>query len=181
MTQASDGRRGESDRALVVLDMTLDRFRGERAMAGAAAIVRYVQGELRYFRERGRPIFFANDLLAAAVIQELTPRSDEPVLKKVAPSAFFRTDLEAHLARHHVRRLTVVGLETHTSVLITAADALSRGLQVVVPEPCVFASDAWSHEAALRLLRDEWPRSWAVAHATEGSQPHTAVPLASTP
>ncbi len=170
MDRVRDGSRSESDRALVILDMTLDRFRGDRSVASAPAIVRFVQGELRYFRERGRPVFFAHDASAAPVIQELTPRSDEPVLRKPSASAFFRTELEAQLSRRNVRRLTIVGLETHTSVLLTAADALSRGVEVVVPEPCVAAADPQGHAAALRLLREVWPRVWADARTSEGSR-----------
>jgi nicotinamidase-related amidase len=177
MERGRDDSRSESDRALVILDMTLDRFRGDRAVAGAASIVRFVQGELRYFRERGRPVLFAIDGLAAPVIQELTPRSDERVLRKGAPSAFFRTELEELLARRRVRRLTIVGLETHTAVLLTAADALSRGLEVVVPEPCVAAGDPTSHEGALRLLRDAWPHAWHDARTSEGSRPRATMPL----
>jgi nicotinamidase-related amidase len=166
----------ESDRALVVLDMTLDRFRGDRVVPGAASIVRFVQGELRYFRERGRRVFFANDDVAAMVIQELTPRSDEIVLRKPAPSAFFRTDLEQHLARARVRRLTLVGLETHTAVLLTAADALSRGFDIVVPDPCIAARDAATHDAALRILREQWPAAWAEGRPVEPSRPRAVLP-----
>ncbi len=161
----------ESDRGLVVLDMTLDRFRGPSALHGADVVIRFVAGELRYFRERGRPVFFALTSASGPVIQELTPRSDEVQLRRPAPSAFFRTELETHLARHRVRRLTLVGLETHTSVLLTAADAMSRGIEVVVPEPCVMAADLASHQTALRLLREEWPRQWA----------DTVVPVALRP
>lgn len=163
--------RGESDRALIVLDMTLDRFRGEDSLEGAAAIVRFVQGELRYFRERGRMVLFANDERAQVVIQELTPRSDERVLKKTSPSAFFGTDLDVHLQAGRVRRITLVGLETHTAVMLTAADALARGYEVVVPDPCVFARDAAAHAAALALLRDHWPRAWSRARTTEVTHP----------
>jgi nicotinamidase-related amidase len=171
MADDDGSRRGESDRALVVLDTTLDRFRGDRAVPGAASIVRFVQGELRYFRERGRPVVFAIDERASVVIQELTPRSDELLVRKAAPSAFFRTELEQHLIRLRVRRLTLVGLETHTAVLLTAADALSRGYEVVVPDPCVAARDADSHAGALRLLREHWPRAWAEGRPSEPSRP----------
>lgn len=162
---------GESDRALLVLDMTLDRFRGERSIDGAGGIVRFVQGELRYFRERGRVVVFANDDAAGAVIQELTPRSDERVLKKPAPSAFFGTDLDVQLQKQRIRRLTLVGLETHTTILLTAADALARGYEVVVPDPCVAARDVAAHEAALRLLREQWPAAWERARTTEPTHP----------
>jgi nicotinamidase-related amidase len=147
--------RDESDRALLVLDMTISRVSGPHAVAGASAIVRFVQGELRYFRERGRPVVFACGG-ADQVILELTPRSDEVVLRTSAPSAFFGTGLDAALSAKGVRRLTLVGLETHTSVLLTAADALARGYQVVVPDPCVCAQSTEAHAAALLLLRRYW-------------------------
>ena len=173
------GASAESDRALIVLDMTLDRFRGSNALDGAAAIVRYVQGELRYFRERGRMVVFANDEASSVVIQELTPRSDERVLKKPSPSAFFGTDLDTQLQRGHVRRVTLVGLETHTAVLLTASDALARGYEVVVPDPCVFARDAAAHTASLALLREHWPRAWNTARTTEITHPSVVLPAGS--
>jgi nicotinamidase-related amidase len=168
---------GESDRALLVLDMTLDRFRGPRSIDGAGAIVRFVQGELRYFRERGRVVVFAHDEGASSVIQELTPRSDERVLKKPAPSAFYGTELELLLQKKRIRRLTLVGLETHTTILLTAADALARGYEVVVPDPCVLARDLDAHRAALRLLREQWPKAWQNARTSEPTNPGAVLPL----
>lgn len=152
----------ESDRALLILDMVTDRVSGPRAVPGAAQIVRYVQGELRYFRERGRPVIFACTAPDLAdppqIIQELTPRADERVMWKSAPSAFFDTDLGDTLRDLQVRRVTLVGLETHTSVLLTAADAVARGFQVVVPDPCVCASSSEDHSFALRQIREIWPQ-----------------------
>jgi nicotinamidase/pyrazinamidase len=152
----------ESDRALLILDMTQDRVAGPDAVPGAAHIVRYVQGELRYFRERGRPVIFACTAPDLAdppqIIQELTPRADERIMWKSAPSAFFDTDLGETLKDLKVRRVTVVGLETHTSVLLTAADAVARGFQVVVPDPCVCAASPEDHSFALRQIREIWPQ-----------------------
>jgi nicotinamidase-related amidase len=151
----------ESDRALLLLDLTEDRFQGPTAIPGAMQIVRYVQGELRYFRERGRPVIFActtTDLeKPPAILAELTPRSDERVMYKHAPSAFFDSDLAETLAAQRVKRLTLVGTETHTSVLLTAADAIARGFEVVVPDPCVCARDPQDHKFALRQIRVVWP------------------------
>jgi len=153
---------GESDRALLILDMGLACVRGSDAVVGAEHLVRFIQGELRYFRERGRLVIFANTNVdnrgVDVVIPELTPRSDEIRLSLSAPSAFFGTDLDRLLQKHHVRRLTLVGVETHTAVLLTGGDALARGYDVVVPEPCVCANDVVAHEAALRLLRTSWPQ-----------------------
>jgi nicotinamidase-related amidase len=152
----------ESDRALLILDTTVDRVSGPKAVPGAAHIIRYVQGELRYFRERGRPVIFActaPDLTEPPqIIQELTPRADERIMWKSAPSAFFDTDLGETLQDLKVRRLTLVGVETNTSVLFTAADAVARGFQVVVPDPCVCASTQEDHSFALRQIREVWPQ-----------------------
>jgi nicotinamidase-related amidase len=151
----------ESDRALLILDMVVDRVTGPQAVPGAAQIVRYVQGELRYFRERGRAVIFACTAPDLAdppqIIQELTPRADERVMWKSAPSAFFDTDLGETLKDLKIRRVTLVGLETHTSVLLTAADAVARGFQVVVPDPCVCATSLEDHNFALRQIREIWP------------------------
>jgi nicotinamidase-related amidase len=157
----------ESDRALLILDMTVDLVTGEHAVAGAQGIVRYVAGELRYFRERGRLVVFAlttQDFTnAPEILPELTPRSDERVLLKTAPSAFFDTDLGDTLHKQRVRRLTLVGLETNTSVLLTAADAVARGFQVVVPDPCVCSKNPDDHRFALRQIREVWP-TWPGAN-----------------
>ncbi len=148
-------RSTESDRALVVLDMSVERCRGSAAVTGAAEIVRFIQGELRYFRERGRLVVFATHD-GGPIIPELTPRSDEITLATTVPSAFFATDLDAVLRDRGIHRVTLVGVETHTAVLLTAGDAIARGYEVVVPDPCVIAGDVDAHEVALRLLRTMW-------------------------
>lgn len=94
--------------------------------------------------------------MAPQIIQELTPRAGEPVIHKRAPSAFFDTGLAELLEQAQVRRLTLVGLETSTSILLTAADAYARGYEVVVPEPCVCARNPGDHRFALHLIREVW-------------------------
>lgn len=156
-TAAPEGKR--SDRALVLVDLVEPLVRGEGAVPCALEMVRYIRGELRYFRERGRPVVFVHtDDGAGApdIIQELTPRAGEPVLKKRAPSAFFETGLDDILRRTAVRRLTLVGIETSGAILLTAADAYARGYEVVVPDPCVCARNEEDHRFALHLIRDVW-------------------------
>lgn len=159
--------KSSSDRALLVLDMTVEQV---GAVPGAGELLRFIRGELRYFRERGRPVYFASTVRGdrPAPIPELLPRAGEKMLWKSAPSAFFRTNLD-ELLPGDVRRLTLVGLETHTSVLLTAADAYARGYEVVAPEPCVAARDPADHAFAMRLIRDVWRPS-----APEGRKPSTA-------
>lgn len=141
----------ESDRALLVLGM--DAAHGA-AVAGVDEIVRFIAGELRYFRERGRLVVFVAE---GPMLAGLVPRSGEQVVH--APphgSAFMAPVLSELLARERIRRITLVGVETHTAVLLTAADAVARGFAVVVPETCVCAADRRSHDAALHLIRTSW-------------------------
>lgn len=149
---------GESDRALVILDMTREGCRGSADLERAVAdIGRFVLGELRYFRERGRLVVFASSTATASssssILPGIRPRSDEIVLTTATSSAFAGTDLDTILQRMHIARVTLVGIETHTTVLATADDAARRGYGVVVPETCVAAADPVVHAAALRRLR----------------------------
>lgn len=127
---------------------------------GAKDLIRYIRGELRYFRERDRPVIFtcregAMSRREGVVVPELTPRTTERVLFRHTPSAFFGTALD-ELLPASTRRLTLVGVDTATSILLTAADAYARGFQVVVPEPCVCAEDPADHAFAMRLIRERW-------------------------
>lgn len=160
-----------SDRALLVLDMVEPLLRGAGAVPGATDLVRYIRGEVRYFRERARPVFFLRPKSPAGtpeLVEELIPRASEPVIDRLAPSAFFGTDLEARLQAARVKRLTLVGLETCGAVLLTAADAFARGYEVVVPDPCVAARDAEDHRFALHLIRDVW-RPAGAGHPEEAA------------
>jgi nicotinamidase-related amidase len=141
-------------------------------LQAAGALIPYIQGELRYFRERGRPIVFAAQLShvgpdqdpnaelgPAHFIEPLTPRPSEPIIKCKAASAFIETNLDALLGPLNVKRLTLVGVQTNTAILLTAADAIARGYEVVVPDPCVAAADPDDHTFALRQIRQVWQKS----------------------
>lgn len=149
-----------SDRALLVLHATPERL---AAIPRGDEIVRYIQGEMRYFRERGRMVVFAlpenpnGELVdASRVIPDLTPRTHEHLLATAAPSAFFDTPLKRFLEENNVKRLTLVGVDAAKEVLLTAADALARGFRVVVPEPCVASGTDADRDAALRFINELW-------------------------
>lgn len=156
-----------SERAIIILDMINEfaHIEGKRYEAATLDIIPYVQGELQYFRERMRPVVFCNthagenpsELSDASrfdreVIQALSPRTGEICLKKSRPNAFFGTELSNTLHGLKVRKLTIVGAFSHTSVLVTAAAAIDHGFSVVVPETCVCAGNVQDHAAALRLI-----------------------------
>ena len=76
--------------------------------------------------------------------------------------------------------VTVSDIQTKHDVpagtLLTAADALSRGFDIVVPDPCIAARDAATHDAALRILREQWPAAWAEGRPVEPSRPRAVLP-----
>lgn len=160
--------KNRSERAIIVLDMInyLANPLGGGYHTGSSDIIPFIQGELNYFRERARPVIFANSVFTKIaglnhesvmfnekVIDLLSPREKEICLKKTRPNAFFNTELEAWLEKLAVGALTIVGMFTHSSILTTAGSALDLGLNVVVPEPCVFSNDIHAHDMALNLIR----------------------------
>jgi nicotinamidase-related amidase len=160
---ASENR---SDRAILILDMINDlvHSEGRHYEATTADIIPFIQGELQYFRERMRPVIFCSttgsldnnqkesDPFDFQIIQALSPRTGEICIKKRRPNAFFDTELINILKGLKVRNVTVVGVFSHTSVLLTAASALDYGFSVVVPETCICARNPQDHAAALRLI-----------------------------
>ena len=160
--------KSKSERALLIVDMINDYAHesGGQYMAKTKDLIPYILGELRYFRERMRPVFFCNDIVVpphgvhpdealfrAEVVQELSPRTGEGCLHKTRPNAFFKTDLAVSLSKLNVEQLTIVGVSFADSVLLTAASALDNGIKVVVPETCVASDNERDHQAAMRLLQ----------------------------
>ena len=154
------------ERALLVLDMLYDftHREGRYFTSSALDIVPFVEGEIQYFRERMRPVIFCNSIdgydftkahkhgPVQHMVQSLIPRASEISIKTSRPNAFFNTVLAKVLNDLKVRKLTIVGLFTHTSVLLTAGSALDHGLSVVVPETCVCSRNIEDHLASLRLI-----------------------------
>ena len=66
--------------------------------------------------------------------------------------AFHGTSLESHLKREKVTSVTLLGVETHTSILFTAESLRNRGYSVTVIEPCCMARDDFMHDCAISLM-----------------------------
>lgn len=144
----------KSRRALIIVNMT-DNFahqNGANYIAASKEIIPFVQGELQYFRDRMRPVVFCNSAKNSAIIRELSPRRGEICIEKDKYNAFLNTNLDHILQEQKVENLTIVGLQLHSSILLTAAAALAQGFSVVVPETCVCSDHEQEHLAALRLF-----------------------------
>lgn len=162
-------------KALVVIDMIRD-FIEEKAPVEVPAgrwIIPNIQGEIKYFRERGRPVFFVCDrheendpnfsvwprhavrgTAGAEIVPALSPQPSDITVYKLSYSAFFGTDLDDRLRNAGATDLLVCGVCTNTGILYTVADAMMRGFSVVVPETCVAALTEEDHRFALRQITD---------------------------
>ena len=74
---------------------------------------------------------------ASQVVDALTPRDGEIVIRKTQASAFFGTHLAACLVAHGTDTLIVTGCTTSGCVRATVVDAMSLNYRTVVVTDCV--------------------------------------------
>ena len=85
------------------------------------------------FREAG----LRQGTRGAEIVDELSPRAGERVIRKLRPSAFFGTELDLYLRSLGVDTTILTGCTTSGCVRATALDAFSYNYRVIVPEQCV--------------------------------------------
>jgi nicotinamidase-related amidase len=83
------------------------------------------------------------------IMPEIAPLSDEALVPKGKPSAFFGTQMESHLNYHRVDTLIVTGMTTSGCVRATVVDAFSYNYLIAVPVECVADRSQVSHEVSL--------------------------------
>jgi nicotinamidase-related amidase len=69
--------------------------------------------------------------------ERLAPRSDEPVLVKKYPSAFFGTTLDAELKRGGVDTLIICGCTTSACVRATTVDSMQHGYRTILAHDAI--------------------------------------------
>lgn len=82
-------------------------------------------------------------------VKEIEPESDELIITKHAPSAFWGTPLVYYLQKMHVDSLIVTGCTTSGCIRATVIDAFSYGYNVTVVEDAVFDRIQASHQINL--------------------------------
>ena len=87
------------------------------------------------------------------VVRALAPAEDDYFVLKPRHSGFYATALEVLLRHLGVRRVVLCGVAANICVLMTAADAFLRGLEVVVPEDGVASNTAALTRDALEQMR----------------------------
>jgi nicotinamidase-related amidase len=164
------------DSALIVVDMQEDfcYANGALFVGGAVeTIIPRIRGLIEKARRKKVQVIFTQDWHSpdddefdiwgrhcvrdtegAEIIDEFLPFLNEAfVVKKQRYSAFFGTDLDAHLQEQGIRTVILVGVVTNICVLHTAIDASLRGYEPVVPEDCVASVNSYGQEYGLRHIK----------------------------
>ena len=164
--------------ALLVIDMQNDFCLpgAPFEVRGALSVVPRIQELIEAFRAHGLPVIFVirehradgsdveitrrERFLKAggafipgtrgyALVDGLTPRPDEPVVRKTRWSPFHKTDLEGMLRARGVEVVVISGVQTPNCIRSAAFDANSLDFEVVVSSDATGASDPDVHRANL--------------------------------
>jgi nicotinamidase-related amidase len=168
--------------ALLIIDMQNDFVLEGRPLrvAGAPAVIPKIKTLLAGFRQRKLPVFhilrvhrpdgsdveitrqelFRKSPFAvegtpgAAVIDGLSPRKGEYVLKKTRMSAFIGTELDLMLRTLGITRLFICGIQTPNCIRTTVFDAIAYNYTVVLVDDAVGASSDEVHQANVRDMQN---------------------------
>jgi nicotinamidase-related amidase len=87
------------------------------------------------------------------IVPDLAPRPGETVIDKPGHSAFWATDLEAHLASRGVQSVALCGVTTNICVLATLYACVDRGYSCLVVEDAVAAVTVETTASVIDLVR----------------------------
>lgn len=158
--------------AVIVIDMLEDFVYGALKNERSKRIIPNIAKLLRYAREHGWPVVYANDAhlpgdpeekvwgphalagtAGAQVIKELTPKKGDYVLGKRTYSSFNQTGLDLLLRQNGVDTVILTGQHTHICVRHTSADAFAKNYSIMVPEDCVESFSDDDHNGGLAYLK----------------------------
>ena len=179
------------DIALLVIDMQNDFVLENTPLRvkGALVIVDNVKKVLQEFRASGLPVFHivrihrkdgsdveiirkqifsetpfgVENTKGAEIIEELKPKENEYIVKKIRMSAFFNTDLDSILRSLAVKNIVIVGIQTPNCVRTTAFDAVAYNYNTFLIEDATAAQTKQIHEgnvldmsnAGIKIIKTE--------------------------
>ena len=160
-----------SGAALIVVDMQNDFVKegGSLLVPDAEDTIPAIQSLLGMARNSGMKVVYTQDTHTDGdpeweiwpehvregswgwqIVDELRPRDDELVIRKVRYDAFYGTHLDHFLRLWDVDMLVVCGTVANICVHYTAASAALRWYDVVIPKDATSALDPFDLESSLR-------------------------------
>ena len=157
--------------ALIVVDMQNDFVKegGTLVVPDAEGTIPRIYSLLSLARESGMKVVFTQDTHAEGdpewdiwpehvredswgwkIVDELSPREDELVVRKVRYDAFYGTHLDHFLRLWGVDTLVICGTVANICVHYTAASAALRWYHVIIPKDATSALDPFDLESSLR-------------------------------
>lgn len=157
--------------ALIIVDMQNDFVKegGSLVVPDAEGTLPEIQNLLRLARDSGMKVVFTQDTHADEdpewdiwpehvdegtwgweIVEELAPREDELVIRKIRYDAFYGTHLDHFLRLWGVNTLILCGTVANICVHYTAASAALRWYKVIVPKDGTSALDPFDLESSLR-------------------------------
>lgn len=157
--------------ALIVVDMQNDFVKegGSLLVPDAEGTIPNIQNLLEIARNSGVKVVFTQDTHTDGdpeweiwpehvregswgwqIVEELQPRDDETVIRKVRYDAFYGTHLDHFLRLWNVDTLLVCGTVANICVHYTAASGALRWYDVVIPKDATSALDPFDLESSLR-------------------------------
>ena len=157
--------------ALIVVDMQNDFVKegGSLVVPEAEGTIPTIQDLLTLARQSGMRVVFTQDTHSDndpewgiwpehvregswgwQIVDELAPREDEEVIRKLRYDAFYGTHLDHLLRMWRVDTLILCGTVANICVHYTAASAALRWFTVVIPKDATSALHPFDLEASLR-------------------------------
>jgi nicotinamidase-related amidase len=123
--------------ALVLLDLTAQTCSQPVCSQG---LVPHIQMLLSNARNAGASVVYSVPPSGSAVLPEVAPQGDDPVVRGVGQDRFFNTNLDDILQSKGINTVILAGWRENGSVLYTSVGATLRGYTVVVADDGVSAS-----------------------------------------
>lgn len=161
-------------KTLLVIDMLEDFIRPDGALYcgdESAKIVPFVTRIIEEFHQSAEPVVFIRDshtpddlefrlfprhsvkgTQGARIIRELPVGTQDSLVEKTRYSAFYNTDLDEVLRKHHPDEVHVVGVCTSICVMDTVGDLRNRDYPVVVYRQGVADFDPEAHVFSLKRM-----------------------------
>lgn len=146
-----------------------DGARVRRALASRVDAIRTV---LERARSNSVPVMYANDnpgpwrsdsaalierctdpkRAGSELVRALAPAPTDSIVLKPRHSAFFGTPLMALLDHQRINTVVIVGVSAESCVWMTACDAHTRGLEIIVPVDSIAGASARDLHATVASL-----------------------------